>query len=894
VTLLTRLPFRHHFALVVTLTSALAVGLAGLGTLWFERHEAYLQVRQDYLPLARIIASNSEGALSFADPRAATETLAALSLKPHVAAARLFTVEGAPFATYERRGTRSSPLPAAPPPGGHRFAEQAFLVVEPVVYDGDTVGTLYLEIDTSFAASRIWRAAIVLGLVFLVATAVALFASTRLQSGVTSPVLALAGAVQQVAAERRYDVRVEPAGPVELQALTRGFNEMISEIRARDEALLAAREELERRVEARVGDLRREVEERRKAEVRSDLLSQAMASSRDLISITGLDGRFTFVNAAFVEAYGYPAAEVIGCTPDLVDSPQNPVDAAGQILEATRRGGWRGERINRRRDGEEFPIALSTSIVRDAEGREVGLLGVATDITTTRQREETLRLQSAALESTADAVMLTDRAGTISWVNPAFTALTGYEPEYAVGRTPSILRSEKQDDAFYADLWRTILAGEVWDGELVNRRQDGRLYLEAQTITPVRDAAGAISHFVAVKRDVSQRRRLEDQLRQAQKMEAVGQLSGGIAHDFNNLLNVIIGFGGMMLKHLPADDRLRRYGHQILAAANRGAGLTRQLLAFSRQQVLQPKVLDLNVVVSEAEKMLARLIGEHVELATSLAPDLGCVEVDPSQIEQVIMNLAVNARDAMPEGGLLAIETSNVELTEEDSARHGHPVTPGSYVSLVVSDAGTGMDDQAQAHIFEPFFTTKPAGEGTGLGLATVYGIVKQSKGYIWVASAPGQGSRFTILLPRVDRRLLSAGPGLETPAELRGSETILLAEDDPAGCAMWTEILGGLGYRVIPAMNGFEALEQSRVWSDRIDLLVTDAVMPRMGGRELVERLTSERPGLRVIFMSGYTTDTVLRQDVAQTGWPFLQKPFTAQQLVAKMREVLDDRKPS
>jgi nitrogen-specific signal transduction histidine kinase/CheY-like chemotaxis protein len=398
---------------------------------------------------------------------------------------------------------------------------------------------------------------------------------------------------------------------------------------------------------------------------------------------------------------------------------------------------------------------------------------------------------------------------------------------------------------------------------------------------------------VAVKRDISHRRRLEEQLRQAQKMEAVGRLSGGIAHDFNNLLNVIMGFTDMLLKHLPDDDRLRRYAHQVLKAANRGAGLTRQLLAFSRQQVLQPKVVDLNTVVTEAEKMLARLIGEDLELLTSLAPDLGRIEVDPGQIEQVIMNLAVNARDAMPQGGTLAIETANLDLTEGAASRHGFPVTPGPYVRLMVSDNGSGMDKSTQAHIFEPFFTTKEAGKGTGLGLATVYGIVKQSKGYIWADSELGQGTRFTILLPRLAaERRLSEGDHPEDD-EPGGTGTVLVVEDDEAARGLWQEMLEAMGYRVIAASNGADALERAAAHPGRIDLLLTDVVMPRLGGRELAERLSEARPGLRIIFMSGYTADTMLRQGIADTGGPFLQKPFTGQVLARKIRETLDGPAP-
>ena len=886
-----RLPFRHQLALVVTLTSALAVGLAAAGTMFYETREAYADIEDDYLPLARIIGSNSVGALSFKDARAALETLRALAIKPHVSSARLYDADRRPFATYVRRGAEPEAVPEMPGAPGHRFESDHFVVFQEVTYDGEVVGTVYLKVDTEGVRASLRRSTGLLGFVFLASTGMALALSSWLQKRVSEPVLDLAAVARSVTEYRDYAVRAKPAGPVELRALTDDFNDMLAQIQERDAALRAARDDLEARVQARVRDLARESEERRRAQASNQLLSQAVSSSRELISISDLDDRITFVNQAHMDAYGYSLGEVLGKDGSLVDSPRNPPGLREAIQAGTRSGGWRGELLNRRRDGREFPVFLSTSVIKDENGHAVGLLGVATDISELRKKDERLELQRTILESTADAVVITENDGTITWVNPAFTKLTGFAAEDAIGRRPSILRSDQQDAAFYTEMWRTLLAGEVWEGEIVNKRADGRLYVEAQTITPVRDGSGAISHFVAVKRDISQRRRLEDQLRQAQKMEAVGRLSGGVAHDFNNVLNVIMGFSDLLLKRLPADDPLRRHGHQILKAANRGAGLTRQLLAFSRQQVLQPKIVDLNTVLTDIEKMLARLIGEDVELVTALAPDLGTVEVDPGQIEQVVMNLVVNARDAMPRGGTLAIETANVELTEADASQYNYPVCTGPYVRLTVTDTGIGMDPGTQSHIFEPFFTTKAVGEGTGLGLSTVYGIVKQSRGYVWVESEVGEGTTFKIFLPRRSRPAAASGPA-EAGQEPRGSETVLLAEDDDAARGLWREMLESLGYVVIEARNGAHALEQAEAHSGRIDLLLSDVVMPRIGGRELAQRLSDHRPGLRVIFMSGYTADTMLRQGIAETGGSkFLQKPFSAQLLAKKIRETLDGK---
>jgi PAS domain S-box-containing protein len=772
-----RLAFRHQLALVVALTSALAVGLAALGSFWLETQKAYSEIRQEHLPVARIIATNSIGALSFNDARAARETLGALAIHAQIACARLYDERGQEFATYRRAGNDSDPIPAAPEPAGHRFERGHFVLFENIAHDGERVGALYMKVDTGPKLKELWHSALLLALVFLASSGAALLVSTVLQRSVSRPILELVRAAWAVTERRDYSIRVQHEGPVELLALSAAFNEMLSQIEERDAALRAARDELEARVEERVRDLQREMAERRRAEAES------------------------------------------------------------------------------------------------------------------RRRAERLQLQGAALESTADAVVITDREGVIQWTNSSFAGLAGYPAEEAVGRSVMFLRSDRLEDArAYREMIRTVRAGGVWKGEMVQRRKDGRLYPVEQTTTPVRGEQGKISHFVAVIRDVTQARRLEQQFRQAQKMEAVGRLSGGVAHDFNNLLNVVMGFTEMMIKGLPDDERLRRYGQQVLKAAQRGAGLTRQLLAFSRQQVLQPRVLDLNGVIAEIEKMLSRLIGEDIEIATSAAPGLGLVEVDPNQIEQVLMNLVVNARDAMPDGGTLTIETANVEVNEAEASQYDYPVQPGPYVALVVRDTGTGMNAETLSHVFEPFFTTKGVGNGTGLGLATVYGIVKQSKGYIWVTSKVGRGSAFRILLPRLPAQTAAAAAtSRETAPEPLGRGTVLLVEDDDAARGLWHEMLEMLGYRVLEAANGVQALEVARAHAGPIHLLLSDVVMPRLGGRELAEKLRADRPDVRVIFMSGYSPDTALRQGVLASGWAFLQKPFTTQALAKTLRETLE-----
>lgn len=391
-----------------------------------------------------------------------------------------------------------------------------------------------------------------------------------------------------------------------------------------------------------------------------------------------------------------------------------------------------------------------------------------------------------------------------------------------------------------------------------------------------------------IARDVTERKQLEEQLRQSQKLEAVGQLAGGVAHDFNNLLTVINGYSDLLLRKLGKEDAMRLNVEEIKKAGERAAALTRQLLAFSRKQVLQPKVLKLNAVVADVEKMLRRLIGEDIDLLTVLEPSLGQIKADPGQIEQVILNLVVNARDAMPQGGKLTIETSNVDLTTEYERRRTD-IKPGKYVMLAVSDSGTGMDAETQARIFEPFFTTKEKGKGTGLGCSTVYGIVKQSEGNIWVYSEIGKGTTFKVYLPRIDGEVQVDGAH-ESPFELRrGREIVLLTEDETPVRRLTRMILEMNGYEVLEATNGNEALAIYKKHRGRFDLIVTDVVMPNMSGPELARTLEALSPGIKVLYLSGYTDDAIVRHGLLDQKMAFLQKPFTPDALLRKVREVLD-----
>ena len=525
--------------------------------------------------------------------------------------------------------------------------------------------------------------------------------------------------------------------------------------------------------------------------------------------------------------------------------------------------------------------------VHGPNGEHFGRVWFFRDITDRKQAQAELTRLAAAVEQTGDSVVITDTDGNIEYVNPTFERTTGYTREEVLGRNPRILKSGKTDPATYEDLWQTITRGEVWVGQLINRKKDGTLYSERATISAVQDEMGKTVNFVAVKQDTTNENQLQEQLRQSQKLEAIGQLAGGVAHDFNNLLTVIGGYSELLLRRLPDDSQLRMSVSEIKKASDRASNLTRQLLAFSRKQILQPKVLDLNSLVCDLDKMLRRLIGEDIDLFTITGPNLAMVKADPGQIDQVIMNLIVNSRDAITHGGKITIQTENVTLTEEE-AQHYVSFVPGDYVMLKVSDNGAGMDEETVNRSFEPFFTTKTAGKGTGLGLSTVYGIVRQSGGHISVESEVGVGTTFRIYLPTVDATKENETGSVEgTPGA--GNETILLVEDEEQVRLITQEVLETMGYSVLSAANGEQALEIARQYDGTIHLAITDVVMPQMGGRELIDHLVPLRPEIRVIYMSGYTDDAIMRHNLLDEKVQFLQKPFAAYALARKVRQVLD-----
>jgi len=597
--------------------------------------------------------------------------------------------------------------------------------------------------------------------------------------------------------------------------------------------------------------------------------------------------RFLAVNEAAIRHYGYSRAEFLAMTVKDIRPPEdvpalmdNVANVQGGFDEAST---WR----HLKKDGSRIDVEVTSHELVFA-GRRAELV-LANDVTERKRVERELRRSEERyrdlVENAHDIIYTQDLEGNYTSINSAVERVTGYTREEALGMNVKHVAAPEYLEKARLMITRKLAGESVMAYEVEIIAKDGRrVRVELNTSLIIQD--GVVVGIQGIARDVTERKELEEQLRQAQKMEAVGKLAGGVAHDFNNLLTVINGYSDLIAKRLREEDPLRNNVEEIRKAGERAASLTRQLLAFSRKQVLQPKVIDLNEVVRETEQMLRRLIGEDIELRASLGPWLGSVKADPGQMEQVLMNLAVNARDAMPRGGKLTISTENVYLDEEYAAHHVS-VAPGRYVILAVSDTGTGMDEQTRARIFEPFFTTKVAGKGTGLGLSTVYGIVKQSGGYVWVYSEVGRGTTFKIYLPRVDA---GAQVYSQTPSharELGGTEAVLLAEDDELVRNMIRFILSDHGYKVLAAANGAAALSIFER-TEPIHLLLTDVVMPGMSGRELADRLTRLRPEMKVLFMSGYTEDAIVHHGVLDEGVNFIQKPFTPDDLARKVREVL------
>ena len=641
-----------------------------------------------------------------------------------------------------------------------------------------------------------------------------------------------------------------------------------------------------------------DISERRRIEEAlqdSDKKFQALLdNSPNMIFLKDVEGRYLLVNKEFERALKVRQEQIRGKKDEEVFPREQAIAFRANDLQVLKIGiPVEFEEVARQEDG------LHTSIVHkfplfDASGKIYATGGIVTDISERKRAEEDLRHREEEhrrlIENVPEVVWKADERGKVFFISEEIERVFGYSVTevYQQGERLWFGRMHPEDRERVQEAYSTLFNEDrPFDVEYRIQHRDGRWMWWHDRAGSV---AGGLGERVAegLLSDITQRKEIEQQVRQRLKMEAIGKLAGGLAHDFNNLVMVIKGNSEILSSVVGPNEAQRRNIEQIGKAADRAASLTRQLLAFSRMQVLQPRVLDLNAIVAEMGKMLPRLISESIEFVFAPDSTLGRVKADSGQLEQVILNLAVNARDAMPQGGKLVIETKNFNMDEESASRH-QPAKPGQYVLLTVSDTGHGMDAETQSHIFEPFFTTKSQGKGTGLGLATVYGIVKQSGGFIWVYSEPGQGTTFKIYLPRVDEPLESTVPNQEKIVTVGGTETLLLVEDEEPVRELMRAFLQKNGYTVLEANNGLDALRAAERHIGTIHLLVTDMVMPKMGGWELADRLAVERSGLKVLYLSGYSEHKVAADTNRNWRGSFVQKPFSMDVFGRKVREVLD-----
>lgn len=617
----------------------------------------------------------------------------------------------------------------------------------------------------------------------------------------------------------------------------------------------------------------------------------------DALTVTDSAGNITYVSPTTLHFYGHETLDEVLGHNVLEWVHINCQAQALNQMETVLNGGsiTNQEYLLYKKDGTTFFGEVSASCLKNSQGHVTGIIVVVRDASERKQAEEQLLYQANLLQNVSDAIVATDLNFAITSWNQAAEALYGWPAREVIGQPVDEILQTEYPYAQPEQMQRRFLKQGIWKGETIQKHKDGTAINILASVSLIKDSTGKPVGVVAVNRDITERKqaekaqaKLEEQLRQAQKMESIGRLAGGVAHDFNNLLTVIQGYCGLMQAQISSESPLLEDLKQIQRAGERATALTRHLLAFSRKQILAPTTLDLNSLVTNLRKMLERLIGEDITLSTVLQPGLWTITADPGQIEQVIMNLAVNARDAMPTGGMLTIETSNVQL-DENYLRTQLGAPSGPCVMLVVTDTGCGMDESTRAQIFEPFFTTKELGKGTGLGLATAYGIIKQSGGDITVYSEPGQGATFKLYLPASEIAANGLAVPAANPVTHGGNETILLVEDEETVRKLARTALQGKGYVILEASHGGEALSLFEQHQGLIDLLVTDVVMPQMSGRELAEQLKTFQPQLKVLFMSGYTDDAIVRHGLLTAEVEYLSKPFSLNVLASKVREVLD-----
>jgi PAS domain S-box-containing protein len=907
---LKNISIRRKQTLIMVLAASVALFLACASFSIYEVVSFKKDVVEEFSILAGIVGNNCAAALDFNEAKSANETLAALQADPDIIGACIYSADREMFAQYDRPNDNLIFSPPAHGKPGHTFERRRLTLASPIIRKGETIGVVYLESDMRDLYSRLTAYACIVGIIFVVALLAVLMLSGHLQKLVSDPILRLATVVRSVTVEKNYSLRATKESNDELGQLMEDFNEMLSQIQQRDGALESARENLERRVEERTAELSQsntslqaEMADRKQAEEmlrwKTALLEAQLNSTLDGILIVDQDGKMILQNRRFIDLMKMPPAIAQEQSDEkrlqwFFDNVKNP-ELVGQKISYLYA---HPDEISN--DEIEFKdgtiLDRYSAPVAGHDGKCHGRIWIFHDITGRKQAEEQLRSAHSQLEqllahSPAVIYRLKVEGDKITPVmcSENITRFLGF----TVAETMTYewwfnhLHPEERDKAL-ASLPETLKQGTS-RCEFRMRHKDGSYRWVEDNRRRLCDAAGVPIEMIGVWTDITERKKFEAQSLQSQKMETVGKLAGGIAHEFNSILTAIIGQCELLLSDLPPGSRMAKSASEISQASGRAATLTQQLLAYGRKQMLQLETLDLNKVIVGMERVFKLLLGGDVAIQIVPSPDLRTVKADAGQIEQVIMNMAINAKDAMPNGGKFTLETANVSF-DADSIGRLPELKPGDYVMLAISDTGAGMSEQVKARLFEPFFTTKGVGQGTGLGLSTCYGIIKQSGGHIGVYSEPGRGATFKIYLPQAEQPRKPPGEPAASPALARGTETILLVEDDPSLREMAGSLLTRLGYKVWPAANGVEALslkQQRNV--GHIDLLFTDVVMPHMSGKELADRVRSLYPLTRILFTTAYTENATVHQGALDKGVALLQKPYTPSALAKKLRELLD-----
>jgi len=829
--------------------------------LWIQSQRAAMEAELHVQ--ARLVSEHCQAPLFFEDYSSLEENIQILTLTPNVTDAYIFGAEGQRLASFKKEGEELPPFSA------EQVNSSEFFIVREVIWaDGRLVGEIFIRASTD----PLWRAirnfALFLSALLGISMLIAVSLAGRLQASVSRPLLSLEAVLRKVSASGDYSTRITRESDDEVGLLYDGFNDLLERVeqgrRLRDQAEQTIRE--------------------------SELKYRSLFNSAsDAIFFYDLEGNFFDVNEVACERLGYTRQELMEIGPARIDRPDYGRLVPDRIRTIIEKGRLIFESVHLAKDGTEIPVEISARYIRH-QGVPA-IFSYARDITERKQIEAAFRASEEKyrhlIHHSGDAIYLLFN-NRFEVINEKFAEMFGLSLEDV--NKPGfdfidLVAPDSRD--LIMDRRRRLEAGEKLEPkyEFTALNPDGQTIQVEATVTYVEYRDGIATQ--GILRDITQRKQLEDQLRQAQKMEAVGQLAGGIAHDFNNLLTIINGYSDLMLSWKP-EARFSGPIEQIKTAGRRATRLTAQLLAFSRKQIIQPKIINLNQIITEHMKMLGRLLGEDIEIATLLKADLANIKADPGQIEQIIMNITINARDAMPYGGKMTIETDQAYF-DENYVRNHLGAESGHYVLLAISDTGVGMEESVRSRIFEPFFTTKGRDRGTGLGLATVYGIVKQNGGFIYVYSEPNRGTSFKVYLPLIDENAQTDLKGEKDKTRFFGHETILLVEDEPGVREVTRTTLTDFGYTITTASNGEEALRLYNHNSAQIDLLLTDVIMPLMGGRELAERLKADHPNLKVIFFSGYTDNSIVHHGVLEEGVSFIQKPFAMDDLALKIREVLD-----